>query len=99
MKKRLRKKLHLGEFTDLCFTLNGKLKPMTEEEEDAFFETFFELAASAGFALEGTIGGDGFDLEVITGPADTSNDMRREAFLAAIKELEAITEFDASTLA
>ncbi len=98
MKKRLRKKLHVGEFTDLCFTLTGKLKAMDEEAEDQFFAEFFELAGALGFCLEGTIGGGEIDLEVITGPADSSNDVRREAFLAGLKELEAIEEFDASTI-
>ncbi len=99
MKKRLRKKLHVGEFTDLCFTLSGKLKAMDEETEDRFFTSFFGLAGELGFCLEGTIGGGEIDLEVITGHAGFANEERREAFLTGLKELKEIEEFDASTIA
>jgi len=98
MKKRLRKKLHVGEFTDLCFTLSGKLKAMDEETEDRFFTSFFGLAGELGFCLEGTIGGGEIDLEVITGQAGFANEERREAFLTGLKELQEIEEFDASTI-
>ena len=98
MKKRLRKKLRVGEFTDLVFTLSGKLNPMDEAGEDAFFDRFFDLMEDNGCCLSGTIGLEDFDLAVITGPVNTDNEARREAILEGLKNFPEIAEFDASVL-
>jgi uncharacterized protein YggL (DUF469 family) len=41
--KRLRKKLHVGEFTEYGFNINFELnKPVTDEEIDDFLDTFLD---------------------------------------------------------
>ncbi len=99
MKKRLRKKLRIGEFRELSFLLKGKLAEMDEATENAFFEKFFTLAEDCCLALEGTFCAGEFDLEVITGQIGLQNEARREAFLEGVKALPEITEFDATELA
>ncbi len=98
MKKRLRKKLGVGEFLELEFALTGKLVEMEEEAEVEFFERFFDLCEEFDFGLDGAFGDDSFDLAVITGFVGTENEERRAAFLEKLKDFKEITEFDASNL-
>ena len=98
MKKRLRKKLRVGEFTELSFVLTGKIAPQEEAAQEAFLENFFQAVADCGCCLNGVFSAEDFDLEVITGPVGSDNEARREELLAKLKEMTEITEFDAGTL-
>ncbi len=98
MKKRLRKKLMVGEFKELDFALTGNLIEMDEETEVAFFERFFDLCEEFDFGLDGAFGQDSFDLAVLTGVIGTQNEERRAAFLEKLKDFKEITGFDASNL-
>jgi uncharacterized protein YggL (DUF469 family) len=56
MKKRLRKKLHRGEFRELGFQLSFDVKVETQEEFDQFFEDFLGRLESAELGYTGTSG-------------------------------------------
>ena len=56
MKKRLRKKLHRGEFRELGFQLSFDVKVKTPEEFDQFFDDFIAHLESAGLGFTGTSG-------------------------------------------
>jgi len=98
MKKRLRKKLHVGEFADLRFTLTGKVTGVTEADADDFYTELFQAVAEFGCCLNGTVGTEAFDLEVITGPVNTDNDARKDALVAALKANSHVAEVNASEL-
>ena len=99
MKKRIRKKLHTGEFADLRFTLTGKITGVPSGETDSFMEELFQTVSGCGCCLNGTVGPDNFDLEVITGPLGTENDLRREQLLAALKNNPHVQDLNATELA
>ena len=99
MKKRIRKKLHIGEYADYSFMLTGQLAAMDEEAEDRFFTRMLTLAEDCRCWFDGVFGDDFFDLEVITGPAHCLNEERRAALLDGLKEIKEITEFNAGELA
>ena len=44
MKKRLRKKLHLGEFTDRLFTMTAKVTGVTDINSENFYIFFTEVS-------------------------------------------------------
>ena len=56
MKKRLRKKLHRGEFRELGFQLSFDVKVKTQEEFDQFFDEFITHLESADLGFSGTSG-------------------------------------------
>lgn len=98
MKKRLRKKLHLGEFTDLVFTMTAKVTGVTEVNSNAFYTDLFQTVAECGCCLNGVAGPTKFDLEVITGPRDTDNAARREELIGKLKANPNIQDLNASEL-
>ena len=98
MKKRLRKKLHLGEFTDLVFTVTGTVSGVEEADSNAFYTKLFQAVAECGCCLNGVIEPTKFDLEVITGPRDTDNAARREELIGKLKADPHIQDLNASDL-
>ena len=85
MKKRLRKKLHVGEYADMYFTMTGKFTGVEDDKADDLYTEIFQMVADCGCCLNGMISPDEFDLEVITGVIDTDNAARREALIAKFK--------------
>ena len=98
MKKRLRKKLHVGEFTDLYFTMTGKISGIEDGKADYFYTEIFQIVADCGCCLNGMISPDEFDLEVITGTINTDNAARREALIAKFQAHPNISEVNATEL-
>ena len=98
MKKRLRKKLHLGEFTDRLFTMTAKVTGVTEVDSDVFYTDLFQTVAECGCCLNGVAGTTSFDLEVITGPRGTDNEARREELIGRLKANPKIQDLHATEL-
>ena len=65
-KKRLRKKLYLGEFTVYGFQFECKVNSNTEEELDKFLDDVIDLVESRELVVAGVGGGnsDNFDMFV-----------------------------------
>jgi uncharacterized protein YggL (DUF469 family) len=53
MKKRLRKKLNLGEFQETGFEITWKPKQLSEADFDKFMEAFLDAIASKGLVFGG----------------------------------------------
>ena len=98
MKKRLRKKLHVGEYADMYFTMTGKFTGVEDDKADDLYTEIFQMVADCGCCLNGMISPDEFDLEVITGVIDTDNAARREALIAKFKAHANVSEVNASEL-
>ena len=98
MKKRLRKKLGMGEYRELGFELSGNLIEMDEEQGDAVFQRFVALVDSFGMYCGGAWDDKGFDLYVATGLVGTQNAERRETFLNQFKEFKEVSDFKAGDL-
>ncbi|MBI2876649.1 MAG: DUF469 family protein [Candidatus Tectomicrobia bacterium] len=76
MRKRLRKKLRLGEFQELMFALRLRLAPMGLKELDAFLETFLtECMEANGLGFNGSWGeeAEGFVMHLGRGPLTEEN--------------------------
>lgn len=99
MKKRLRKKLGIGEYRELCFEFSGKLKEMSDEESDQFIDRFVELVKSCEFCCHGAFGDGEISLCIETGVKDTDNEERRQKFLAGVNAISEISEVSATELA
>lgn len=98
MKKRLRKKLHVGEYKDLYFTMTGKFTGVADDKADDLYTEIFQMVADCGCCLNGMISPDEFDLEVITGTVDTDNAARREQLIAKLQAHANVAEVNASEL-
>ena len=61
MRRRLRKKKHLGEFKQMGFEMEGDLRPeLPRSEEDAFIERVLQWLEVRDLAFGGSIGGGAF---------------------------------------
>ncbi len=87
MKKRLRKKLGLGEFRELCFDVNCTIGEMSEEAEDALFDQVIEVFEKNDMYCYGCLEECKLELVVSTGTLDNDNEARYEA---AKKDLAAL---------
>ncbi len=59
MKKRLRKKLHRGEFQEFGFQISWRFTPaLTPPEDDQFFDVLIEMVETAGLTFGGGGGGE-----------------------------------------
>lgn len=59
MKKRLRKKKHLGEFKEEGFTILAKVHSVeTDEELNKFLDGFIDFVESRGCGIGGVVGSD-----------------------------------------
>ena len=98
MKKRLRKKLGLGEYTRLTFTLEAKLKELDDEGMDALYNRFIELLEKFECECDGGWCDQELFMTISTGLIGNDNAERRLRFLEALSQFDEITEFDASEL-
>jgi len=87
MKKRLRKKKHIGEFQELGFEVDGDLRPgMERDDVGAFTDRFLAHIEARKLAFGGGIGGGDFGGFVARfGRGTATNDDRASvaAFLAS----------------
>ena len=67
MKKRLRKKLHRGEFQELGFFLKVKYAEMPDEEFDRFIDSVIDKIGSLGLECGGRFDVNELELFVTTG--------------------------------
>jgi uncharacterized protein YggL (DUF469 family) len=61
MRRRLRKKKHLGEFKQLGFDMEGDLRPdLPRPEEDAFIERLLQFVEARDLGFGGSVGRGAF---------------------------------------
>ena len=95
MKKRLRKKLGVGEFEEMVFDFFAKVSDATNEE---VFNKFLEAIEAADFCCEGTWDEEAVDLYVSTGLKNTDNEARKVKFMEAVAAITELSEAKASDL-
>lgn len=96
MKKRLRKKFHLGEFQSFGFAVLGSTsKLLTSAEEDLFLDGFICFAEAHGLAIGGGIAHRSLDYYVTkAGRYQTCTDLDRqlvESLLKTRPEVQSVT--------
>lgn len=100
MKKRLRKKLHLGEFQEFGFTLTIKFaEENTNEGLDAFVEALLdEVIDPNGLDFAG--GGDRFDFSgfVVLAARGSATEEHRALTNAWLEKRDEVTSFEVSEL-
>lgn len=100
MKKRLRKKLHLGEFQEFGFTLNIKFtEENTNEALDTFVESFLDEVIDPN-ALDFGGGGDRFDFAgfVVLAARGSVTEEQRALTVAWLEKREDVTSFEVGEL-
>ncbi|WP_300672580.1 YggL family protein [Desulfoluna sp.] len=100
MKKRLRKKLHLGEFQELGFTLNIKFNAEnTNEALDAFVDNLLDEVIDPA-ALDFGGGGDRFDFAgfVVLAARGSVTEEHRAITTAWLEKREDVTSFEVGEL-
>lgn len=95
MKKRLRKKLGVGEFEEMVFDFYAKVSDAGNEE---IFNKFLAALEDADFCCEGTWDEEAVDLYVSTGLKNTENEARKAKFMEAVAAISELTEVKASDL-
>jgi uncharacterized protein YggL (DUF469 family) len=98
MKKRLRKKKHIGEFKELGFLLEAKLNLQTDEELDRFNDEFLDYIEKENMHIGGGMGMDDLSLYVCTGVVNTGNAEARENLISWMDKHENVTEVNAGEL-
>lgn len=95
MKKRLRKKLGVGEFEELVFDFFAEVE---DAENQEIFDNFLAAIEAAEFCCEGTWDAEGIDLYVSTGLRDTDNEARKVAFAEKISTISGLKNVKMSDL-
>lgn len=99
MKKRLRKKLKVAEFTEYGFFVSGSFNEVAVEELDIFFEKLVKFTEDAGLQCGGGYDTNEFEVFVNTGVAGCDNDAKRAEFVAFIEAAkDVIKEFEATEM-
>ena len=79
MKKRLRKKLHLGEFRELCFHVAFRTPTsVSAVEDDDLLDRFLEMIEGDGLQFGGAGGPHEFDGIVAFNARGSATDQHRE---------------------
>lgn len=95
MKKRLRKKLGVGEFTELGFEFYATL---ADADDKAAFDAFIDLIEECEFYCEGTWDDDGADLFISTGFAGMENEDRKAKFAEKVAGINGLSNIRISEL-
>ncbi|WP_176012445.1 50S ribosome-binding protein YggL [Victivallis sp. Marseille-Q1083] len=98
MKKRLRKKLQVGEFFVPAFTLEATLKELDDAEMDQLYDRFIELLQAQELRCYGGWCDEHLYMTISTGPVGHDNEERRLRFLESLGSLQEIVSFNASEL-
>ncbi len=98
MKKRLRKKLGIGEFRELFFDVNCTVAEMPEEAEAEFFEKVIALLEKHDMYCHGCLDGRSLELVVSTGLIDTDNQSRYEEAKKELAVLEGLSDLEIGEL-
>ena len=88
MKKRLRKKLMVGEFRELGFEFSADIEGLDEAGNEALFDQFAALIDDCEFYCEGAWGDEDVDLYISTGVINSDNEKRRAGFAEKIAALK-----------
>lgn len=96
MKKRLRKKLHRGEFQELGFFLKVKYAEMPDEEFDRFIDGVIDKIGSLGLECGGRFDVTELELFVTTGLVNTDEASKRQAVLDFMNSLPGVTSVEGS---
>lgn len=95
MKKRLRKKLGVGEFTELGFEFYATL---ADADDKKTFDAFINLIEDYEFYCEGTWDDDGADLFISTGFKGMDNEERKAGFAGKVAAIEGLSNIRISEL-
>ena len=92
MKRRLRKKKHLGEFTELGFEVRADLRPgLSDNDIEAFLDRLIDVVAARSLAFGGGAGRDdkldGFVTRAGRGSATEEDRAALAAFLKGAAEI------------
>ena len=98
MKKRLRKKLGLGEFRELCFDVNCTIGELSEEAEDALFDQVIAVLEKHDMYCYGCLEDRKLELVVSTGLVDTDNESRYEAAKQDLAAVSGLNDLEVSGL-
>lgn len=100
MKKRLRKKLHIGEFQELGFSLSFTLKgEQTPEELESFVELFLTHAIDPqGLCYAGSGSQTQWDGLVMLNAMGSVSEEQRKSVISWFEKAENVENLDASEL-
>ena len=93
MKKRLRKKLHLGEYQVLGFQLSAVYPARSDEELDVLTGQLLDFLEEHEMSCSGTVGEVELDLFVVTGTVAVDGEAKRrelQEFVRALPGLEQV---------
>lgn len=97
--KRLRKKLHVGEFTEYGFNINFELnKPVTDEEIEAFLNTFLDDLIEKNGLIYGGGFGVKFDGFVILEKRGSTTEEHRQLIKFWLESRKEIKKFQIGEL-
>jgi len=86
--RRLRKKLHLGEFQELGFTVSAACPPgWGESERDAAMHGLLDAVAARGLIFGGGDSASGMDGHIGLATRGSATEADREAILATLQSL------------
>lgn len=95
MKKRLRKKLGVGEFTELGFEFYATV---ADADDQSTLDAFCDLIDECEFYCEGTWDDDGADLFISTGLIDMENEERKAKFAEKVANIAGLSNIKISEL-
>lgn len=99
MKKRLRKKLHKGEFKELGFTIKGTLcEDRTMDEIDKFFDDAIDFIVSQGTEMGGGTCGKRFEFFITLAKRGSVSEEQRETILKWFKSYHLVETVEAKKL-
>ncbi len=98
IKRRLRKKKHVGDFKEMGFLLSAKLNLKSEEELDQFCDEMIDFLASNEIHMEGGMGIDNISLFIGTGIVNTGEEECRAKLITWMEEHKNVEEFNAGEL-
>lgn len=97
--KRLRKKLHVGEFTEYGFNINFELnKPVTDGEIEAFLDTFLDDLIEKNGLIYGGGFGVKFDGFVILEKRGSTTEEHRQLIKVWLESKKEIKNFQIGEL-
>jgi uncharacterized protein YggL (DUF469 family) len=100
MKKRLRKKLHIGEFQELGFSLSFQFKDgMAPEQQEAFIKSFLiEGIEDRGLCFIGSGNQTEWDGLVMQNPQGTVSEEQRQNVIDWLTRSDDLQSYEASEL-
>ncbi len=99
MRKRLRKKLKMAEFSEYGFFVTGSFNAIEDNDLDMFFEKLAMFAEDKGMQCGGGYTTSEFEIFVNTGCKSDDNEAKRTELVAYLEAAKAeVKEFEATEL-